>query len=74
MEATSRVVDSMKARGWTTDLRGKVVCLASDLGSDNLGLSAAKYGKMAEEVTMVIHNAWSVNFNQQVRSPPLICL
>lgn len=66
-DALARVAASMQARGLPTDFGGKVVALASDLGADRLGLAADTYAAMAKQVTMVVHNAWSVNFNQQVR-------
>jgi thioester reductase-like protein len=67
-EALARVVLSLDSRGLSTDLRGKVVAVAADLGSTSLGLPLERYDEMAKQVTTVIHNAWSVNFNQQLAS------
>ena len=46
----------------------KVTCLDADLSKPRLGLSTALYRELLEEVTLVIHNAWTVDFNLSLDS------
>ena len=46
----------------------KMIALQSDLASPMLGLDAATYQAVSENLGAVIHCAWSVNFNMQIAS------
>ncbi|KAH7929842.1 putative aminoadipate reductase [Leucogyrophana mollusca] len=70
-DAESRVTESMKARKLLsryTKANGRVVSLASDLAADKLGLRAEVYDEIARRATLVVHNAWAVNFNLGISS------
>lgn len=41
----------------------RLVCLPCSLSAANLGLSEADWRQVADEATMIIHAAWSVNFS-----------
>ncbi|KAI5479365.1 L-aminoadipate-semialdehyde dehydrogenase [Pseudohyphozyma bogoriensis] len=71
-QAVTRVESSLKQRG----LRGlsersdsdRVACWVAEPGSENLGLSAEKFAELKSSVTVIIHNAWAVNFTLGVES------
>ncbi|KZT51231.1 putative aminoadipate reductase [Calocera cornea HHB12733] len=69
-EAEQRVLDSVESRGLKLKDDGtRLMCLAvSDFSAPNLGLSPHIYDEMARTVTVVIHNAWPVNFNWNISS------
>ncbi|KAI4841682.1 acetyl-CoA synthetase-like protein, partial [Aureobasidium sp. EXF-8846] len=46
----------------------KVEILQTSLGDDHLGLSSGDYERIAQEVSIVMHVAWSVNFRMRLRS------
>lgn len=46
----------------------KVTFLYADLSKHQLGLEDAVYNTLRATVTLVIHNAWPVNFNQPLKS------
>ncbi|KAK4032964.1 putative gluconokinase 3 [Parachaetomium inaequale] len=46
----------------------KMVALRSDLSNETLGLDAGTYRAVAENLSAVIHCAWSVNFNMHISS------
>lgn len=46
----------------------KIVALPSSLGQADLGLSASHLEDLKNSLTKVIHSAWAVNFNLQIRS------
>ncbi|KAL4803729.1 hypothetical protein BDV18DRAFT_162739 [Aspergillus unguis] len=46
----------------------KVEFLTTNLGQSTFGLEQSQYNALLETVTMVIHNAWTVNFNHPVES------
>ncbi|KAL6862096.1 acetyl-CoA synthetase-like protein [Trichoderma novae-zelandiae] len=67
-----RVVSSMLQRRVYHSLplssRRKIIALPSDLSEPNLGLSQKDYDTITENLTAVIHCAWSVNFNMHLLS------
>ncbi|CDZ97355.1 Non-ribosomal peptide synthetase/alpha-aminoadipate reductase and related enzymes [Phaffia rhodozyma] len=69
-EATDRVLDSLKTRRLPLFDRNddRVDCRAADLARRDLGLSNEVFKDLENEVTMVLHLAWSVNFNKQTQS------
>jgi thioester reductase-like protein len=52
----------------TEEQKAKIVALPSDMSQAKFGLADAMYEQIRREVTIVIHNAWSVNFNMDVTS------
>ena len=42
--------------------------LQADFGGSQLGLSDANYAKLVNDANILIHNAWTVNFNQTLES------
>ncbi|KAK5124063.1 hypothetical protein LTR85_002260 [Meristemomyces frigidus] len=46
----------------------KVAVLQAQLGDGQLGLGNAMYNQLAQEVTVIMHVAWSVNFRMKLRS------
>jgi len=46
----------------------KIEILQTSLGDDHLGLSSGDYERIAQEVSIVMHVAWSVNFRMRLRS------
>ncbi|KAK1243101.1 hypothetical protein MKX07_003729 [Trichoderma sp. CBMAI-0711] len=67
-----RVVSSMLQRRVYHSLplssRRKIIALPSDLSEPNLGLSQEDYRTVTENLTAVVHCAWSVNFNMHLLS------
>ncbi|GJE96032.1 acetyl-CoA synthetase-like protein [Phanerochaete sordida] len=51
----------------------KLIHLVGDVAAERLGLHAALYYEIINTVTHIVHNAWSVNFNQSLAAfEPLI--
>ena len=46
----------------------KVTSLAADPNVDQLGLSTEEYGSVRDAATIIVHNAWPVNFNISLQS------
>ncbi|KAH7888517.1 L-aminoadipate-semialdehyde dehydrogenase, partial [Phlebopus sp. FC_14] len=70
-EAAKRVAASMKTRKLSsrfTGASGRVVCLAADLAAEKLGLQTDTYLEITSRTTLIIHNAWAVNFNLDISS------
>lgn len=64
VDAFRRVEESMSLRGLSDVFRSsvaQVTCLASDLRSDDLGLSYSTLKEMLESVSLIVHSAWPVN-------------
>lgn len=68
--ARERVNKSLLQRGLPglTDVGNEVEVLQAALGEKHLGLSERDYGRIAQEVSIVMHVAWSVNFRMRLRS------
>ncbi|KAL1955613.1 hypothetical protein VTO42DRAFT_8416 [Malbranchea cinnamomea] len=70
--AELRVLESLHRRKLSQHLRSahqrKIIALPSDLSQPYLGLSQADYETLLDEVGLVIHLAWAVNFNLGVES------
>ncbi|KAF7558254.1 hypothetical protein G7Z17_g176 [Cylindrodendrum hubeiense] len=71
-EAIERVKESMVQRqvyhAIPLHMRRKLVALPSDLSDAKLGLSDSDYESITQDLRVVIHCAWSVNFNMQLSS------
>ncbi|OCH84283.1 L-aminoadipate-semialdehyde dehydrogenase [Obba rivulosa] len=62
--ALSRVKQSLRTRQLmlSPEHIAKVECLAASVNEKDLGLDADAYARLTAAVTIVIHNAWPVNF------------
>ena len=69
-DAEQRVLVALASRGIPApkDFKSRVVVLPSDLGRRDLGLEPESLLEVRNCVSLVIHNAWAVNFNLSVRS------
>ncbi|KAG1862517.1 L-aminoadipate-semialdehyde dehydrogenase [Suillus subalutaceus] len=70
-DASSRITASMKTRKLSSHyekVKLRVKALASDLSTDKLGLQSDMYNEIATRATLIIHNAWAVNFNLGISS------
>lgn len=70
-DASSRITASMKTRKLLSryeQVQTRVKALASDLSTDKLGLQTDMYNEIATRATLIIHNAWAVNFNLGISS------
>lgn len=55
-------------RGLSAEFGTKVEFLETSLSQPYLGLNIATYRKLLRDVSHIIHNAWSVDFNQPLES------
>lgn len=61
-ESLSRVKESLAKRCLPDDALTKVTSLAADVNHPNLGLTDQELSDLRSRTTLVIHNAWPVNF------------
>lgn len=62
-------IERTKARGLSSEVSSsRVTFLTADLPQTYLGLEPEVYRKLINTVTLVIHNAWPVNFNLSLLS------
>ncbi|KAI5199658.1 acetyl-CoA synthetase-like protein [Aureobasidium subglaciale] len=68
--STERVHKALEQRnlGGLKNDDEKVEVLQTSLGDDHLGLSSGDYERIAQDVSIVMHVAWSVNFRMRLRS------
>ncbi|KAI5917609.1 hypothetical protein F4810DRAFT_704756 [Camillea tinctor] len=59
---------SQAAKGLQPPSSTKVTCLDTDLSKPYFGLPAETYKKLLGEVTIIVHNAWQVDFNLSIDS------
>ncbi|KAJ5734324.1 NRPS-like enzyme [Penicillium malachiteum] len=68
-DAAKRQITSFEKKGlpttWLTET-SRVQFWTCSLEKENLGLSPEKYNFLKENVDIVLHSAWTVNFNQPV--------
>ncbi|KAK2028382.1 male sterility protein [Colletotrichum zoysiae] len=71
-EAARRVKSSLIQRrlyhAMPASSRRKLVALATDLADPKLGLAEEAYARVKRDLRLVIHAAWSVNFNMRLSS------
>lgn len=67
LEAHSRHTVRAVTRG-VTICNEKIISLNSDITKPFLGLPREEYRTLVSEVTLTIHNAWKVDFNQSLHS------
>jgi thioester reductase-like protein/aryl carrier-like protein len=66
--AKLRHQDNFLSRGVQCDLDSKTEFLTVELGHDTFGLDAGKFAEVKENVDVIIHNAWKLDFNHQLQS------
>ncbi|KAH8803282.1 male sterility protein [Xylogone sp. PMI_703] len=74
---TSRLRFALQSRGIDTsilDSQGKITTLNFAMQDPLLGLDIESYYKLATSVTVVMHNAWKMNFNQTVEDFEKDCI
>ncbi|GAA5892683.1 hypothetical protein JCM6882_000555 [Rhodosporidiobolus microsporus] len=67
-DAKVRVAASLTEKGLPGVGDERIVALAADFSQDRLGLTKEQYSAIEKEVTVVLHYAWSVNFNLSIAS------
>ena len=69
-DPTRRVLDSLSERRLKLRASGraKIVALASDLSKPDFGVGEATAQTLRESDTLILHNAWPVNFNLPLRT------
>ncbi|TKA82448.1 hypothetical protein B0A49_00047 [Cryomyces minteri] len=77
-KARIRILKSMRERQvhhtLSMEARRKIIALPSDISKETLGLDVEVYEQIADDVTAIIHCAWSVNFNLGLRSFEKDCI
>ncbi|KXH60521.1 L-aminoadipate-semialdehyde dehydrogenase [Colletotrichum salicis] len=71
-----KFIQSLKSRGYSADVWGsaKIHAVNYDMEDAGLGLDPQTYEKVESEVTVVMHNAWKLGFNQPVQQFDEDCL
>ncbi|KAJ0314236.1 hypothetical protein Brms1b_007110 [Colletotrichum noveboracense] len=71
-----KVVQSLKSRGYAEDVwkSTKIHAVNYDMKDARLGLDPETYNQVEAEVTVVMHNAWKLDFNQPVQQFDDDCL
>ena len=68
-DARSKQMKLCTSRGLSVDLPpGRVTFLKATYGDERLGLSQEAYSELQMQVSVIIHNAWNVDFNQTLES------
>lgn len=71
-DAERRVLESLYRRKLSAHVKSshqkKIIALPSDLSQPSLGVESDNYERMLEDVGLVIHLAWAVNFNMGIKS------
>ena len=71
------LMESLNRHGLQADIllgKGKIAVLNYNMTDPLLGLDIDTYYKLAKNVTVIVHNAWRVDFNQAVQSFERDCL
>ncbi|KAJ0322770.1 hypothetical protein COL5a_008596 [Colletotrichum fioriniae] len=72
----ARVLGSLKERGYPASIyqTEKIVSVSYDMKDGKLGLDEQMYQRLVNEVTVVMHNAWKLDFNQPIQQFEDDCL
>ncbi|KAH9907809.1 male sterility protein [Xylariomycetidae sp. FL2044] len=75
-EVQGKLFDSLRSRGYPEALitSRKLQAVSYDMKDQKLGLTSELYDCLAEEVTIVVHNAWLLDFNKTVEQFEEDCL
>ncbi|KAJ4422969.1 hypothetical protein N0V82_002363 [Gnomoniopsis sp. IMI 355080] len=66
-ERQAKAFESRRLAPLPQDQKGRVMFLQADLSKDRLGLSQQDYDFLVRETTVIIHNAYPVNFLMTIR-------
>ena len=69
----ARVSKSLSQRYLDQDVEAlvsseRLLCIPCNLSNPNLGLDYATYSNLVQSTSLIVHAAWSVNFNTRLRS------
>ena len=67
-EPDERVISALRQRNASDPSKERFTVLAADLSEPSLGLSTDSYASLKSSVTHIIHSAWAVNFNLDLRA------
>ncbi|KAH7020739.1 male sterility protein [Microdochium trichocladiopsis] len=72
----ARVMESMKSRGYSERLymSDKICAIQYDMKDVDLGLHSRTIELLTKDVTVVMHNAWKLDFNQPIQQFEEDCL
>lgn len=67
-DAESKLVKLLESRGYSTEISKspKLYAIPYDMEDEKLGLGDELYKKLQSEVSIVLHNAWRLDFNRPV--------
>lgn len=65
-----RILNSLKGRGLELSeaSKAKIITFAGDLSRPDFGLNASVLAQMKNEISLIVHIAWPVNFNIHLQS------
>ncbi|OJD40614.1 male sterility protein [Diplodia corticola] len=71
-----KLQESLRKRGYAKEIyaNSKICAVPYDMKDEKLGLAPTEYDQLLNEVTVVIHNAWKMDFNQRVEMFEADCL
>ncbi|KAI7087078.1 male sterility protein [Hortaea werneckii] len=71
-----RLTDALRGRGYASSVSDspKIEVLPYEMCDSHLGLEYQRYSDLAKEVTLVLHNAWKMDFNTPVHEFDQDCL
>ncbi|GAB1735663.1 hypothetical protein NU219Hw_g4232t1 [Hortaea werneckii] len=71
-----RLQDALRGRGYASSVYNspKIEVLSYEMSDSHLGLEHLRYSDLAKEVTLVLHNAWKMDFNTPVHEFERDCL
>ncbi|KEQ69447.1 putative NRPS-like enzyme [Aureobasidium namibiae CBS 147.97] len=77
-DADARIRHSLRERCVLDNLSeaalSKIVAYPSDFADEHLGLGSERYEAISQDITHLIHLAWSVNFNKSIESFEADCI
>ncbi|KAI7481622.1 male sterility protein [Hortaea werneckii] len=71
-----RLEDALRGRGYISSVYNspKIEVVPYEMSDSHLGLEYQRYSNLAKEVTLVLHNAWKMDFNTPVHEFEQDCL
>ncbi|KAI6910578.1 male sterility protein [Hortaea werneckii] len=71
-----RLKDALRSRGYASSVYNspKIEVVSYEISNSHLGLEHQTYSALATEVTLVLHNAWKMDFNTPVHEFEQDCL
>ncbi|KAI7285022.1 male sterility protein [Hortaea werneckii] len=71
-----RLANALRGRGYASSVSDspKIEVVPYEMSDSHLGLGYQRYSNLAKEVTLVLHNAWKMDFNTPVHEFEQDCL